>query len=509
MNRLILRAKRKRNWYNKKGKITQQSDSDASLSSDDEEEVSKDIVGHWFDGRYIAIKYLGRGTYSRVWLIYNVEEKEYYAMKMIMAEYFDEAIHELKIYKKLGKLNEDSRLVKIKEHFCFNDNNKVVCIILEFMGICIIDLFKKYSNENIPITLIKKVFTDILLGLEELDSKKIIHTDLKAENVMINIYTYKINKLKTWFSSLEIPKLYYDSITIELPMDYSSYNSDRRKKVKRKTRLRVQKKITIYIKQKIEIYNELLKKERKEQCNEIKEIDDIDDLDEFELHDYDKNDNFDYNEPELEKYTTKIIDFGNAELQEKRKQGEIQLRVYRPPENIINLFYDTKADIWSFGCILYETLTDEYLFNINGKDSFEKDRNHLHQMYELFGKMPRTMAENCEFSEELFDAKGRILKHRTCDYKDFHLYLKERIVNKFLCEDEIKNLSDLLLSIFKYNPKERFSARDCLEHKWFKWFERVECFKEFNCKETNSELNSNENVDISSSNQNTCEGISN
>ena len=54
-----------------------------------------------------------------------------------------------------------------------------------------------------------------------------------------------------------------------------------------------QKKITIYIKQKIEIYNELLKKERKEQCNEIKEIDDIDDLDEFELHDYDKNDNFD------------------------------------------------------------------------------------------------------------------------------------------------------------------------------------------------------------------------
>ena len=60
----------------------------------------------------------------------------------------------LKIYKKLGKLNEDSRLVKIKEHFCFNDNKKVVCIILEFMGICIIDLFKKYSNENIPITSI-------------------------------------------------------------------------------------------------------------------------------------------------------------------------------------------------------------------------------------------------------------------------------------------------------------------------------------------------------------------
>ena len=496
MERLILRAKKKRkNWYNRKEKLNYRSDSEASLTSDDEEEISKNIVGHWFDGRYIAIKYLGRGTFSRVWLVYNVEEKEYYAMKMIMAEYFDEAIHELKIYKKLGELSEDSRLVKIKEHFCFTDNKKVVCIILEFMGISVVDLFKKYSTENIPLPLIKKVFTDILLGLNELDNKNIVHTDLKAENVMLNnIYTYKINKLKAWFSSLEIPKLYYDSITIELPIDYSNYSSDRRKKIKRKTRYRIQKKITTYIKQKIEIYNELLKKERKEQCNEIKEIDDIDDLDEFELHDYDKNDNFDYNEHELENYTVKIIDFGNAELQEKYIQEEIQLRIYRPPENIIDLYYDTKADIWSFGCILYETLTDESLFTINGKDSLEKDRVHLHQMYELFGKMPRKMAEHCEFSEELFDSKGRILKHRNCDYKDFHLYLKERVVNKFLCEEDIKELADLLLGIFKYNPTERFSAKDCLDHKWF---------NRSNCNEPKSELNTNEHlIDSSIGNNN-------
>lgn len=469
MNRIILKARGKqKKWYNRREEKNNNDNSDASLSSDDEEEVSRDIVGNWFNGKYIAIKYLGRGTFSRVWLVYDVEGKEYYAMKMIMAEYFEDAIHELKIYKKLGTLSTNSRLIKIKENFCYSENKKVVCIILDLMGICITDLFKKYSNENIPIKLIKKIFSDILLGLEELHNNNIVHSDLKAENIMINIYPYKINKIKEWFSSLEISKLYYDSITIELPIDYLNYSSDRRKKVKRKTRMRVQKKITNYIKQKIEIYNEILKRERKEQEHKIKEINDIEELDEFEIHNYDKNDNFDYNEQDIEKYTAKIIDFGNAESVEKCEREEIQFRNYRPPENIIDLYYDTKADIWSFGCILYETLTDEYLFNIeNAKDSLEKDRKHLHQMYELLGKMPREMSTNCEFSEDLFDTKGRILKNRNCDYKNFSLNLKNRIVNKFLDENEINDLSNLLLCIFKYDTEERFNARDCLNHKWF------------------------------------------
>ena len=56
--------------------------------------------------------------------------------------------------------------------------------------------------------------------------------------------------------------------------------------------------------------------------------------------------------------------------------------------------------------------------------------------------------------------------------KNFSLNLKNRIVNKFLDENEINDLSNLLLCIFKYNTEERFNARDCLNHKWFNhnWF---------------------------------------
>ena len=52
------------------------------------------------------------------------------------------------------------------------------------------------------------------------------------------------------------------------------------------------------------------------------------------------------------------------------------IRSYRPPENIINDYYDTKSEIWVVGCILYELLNGCSLFDMSdfvGSD-IEKDR---------------------------------------------------------------------------------------------------------------------------------------
>ena len=58
-------------------------DSDAELTDDDEIEVSKNYVNYVFNNRYLCIKYLGRGTFSRVWLVLDLQENNYYAMNLL------------------------------------------------------------------------------------------------------------------------------------------------------------------------------------------------------------------------------------------------------------------------------------------------------------------------------------------------------------------------------------------------------------------------------------------
>ena len=77
-------------------------DSDESLSEDDEREVSQGIVGEIYSNKYICIKYLGKGTFSRVWLVYDIITESFCAMKVIYCKYKEEAEHEIEMYKKLG-----------------------------------------------------------------------------------------------------------------------------------------------------------------------------------------------------------------------------------------------------------------------------------------------------------------------------------------------------------------------------------------------------------------------
>lgn len=69
----------------------------------------------------------------------------------------------------------------------------------------------------------------------------------------------------------------------------------------------------------------------------------------------------------------KIIDFGNACWTHKQFASDIQTRQYRCPEAIIGAGYDTSADIWSAGCMIFEILTGDYLFDPRGTESYCRD----------------------------------------------------------------------------------------------------------------------------------------
>jgi len=435
------------------------SSSDDSLSSDNEEEVSKGIVGQFYNNRYLCLKYLGRGTFCRTWLVYDFETKKFYAMKMLGDKFTEDGENEIAIFSKVSNLdNPNSRIIKLYDHF---ESNGCIHLIIELMGICILDLIDAFyeQDQNIPIPFMKSMFFDTLKGVKELHDKGIIHTDIKGENIMIDSEPKKIQDIKTWFIDLTLHDKYLEWITYELPENFLTLNTKKRKKIKKKCKERALKRASAFLKEELVKYcegqSEGVGEGQSEGVGEGQSDGQSDGVGE----------SFDMKRS----FITKIIDLGNCEHMDHREQEIIQIINYRPPENIIGEFYDTKSDIWTIGCILYEMFTGDYMFIIDRREydnSLDCDRAMLHQMYEMLGKMPLDMTKNCDFSKDLFDSKGRIIHHKTVTNKQIH----EELMNKSDLElKEALVIEDLLKKMLNYDPKLRSTVDECLNHPWFNY----------------------------------------
>lgn len=91
----------------------------------------------------------------------------------------------------------------------------------------------------------------------------------------------------------------------------------------------------------------------------------------------------------------KIIDFGSGCFQNKRIYQYIQSRYYRAPEVVLNINYDKKIDIWSFGCTLVELVIGKPLFI--GSDNIEL----LGSMIEVLGMPPAYILEQKKKSSQV------------------------------------------------------------------------------------------------------------
>ena len=94
MKAILLKALGKKKKYLQQKNFGEQEidfssdDSDGSLSSEDESEISKDWAYKWITSRYLIVKYLGRGTFCRTWLVYDINEFKFVALKMYFPKYY-------------------------------------------------------------------------------------------------------------------------------------------------------------------------------------------------------------------------------------------------------------------------------------------------------------------------------------------------------------------------------------------------------------------------------------
>jgi hypothetical protein len=167
----------------------------------------------------------------------------------------------------------------------------------------------------------------------------------------------------------------------------------------------------------------------------------------------------------LTRCRTVIVDLGNACWTHRHFSEDIQTRQYRAPEVLIGSSYDTSADIWSLGCMTFELLTGDLLFDPRAGEDYDRDEDHLAMFQELLGKIPKRLALEGKYSKNFFDKKGNLKRIKQLKFWPIQDVLKEKY---HFPPEEAQAVADFMVPLLDFDPKTRATALEALQSDWLK-----------------------------------------
>ena len=366
--------------------------------------------------KFILIDYLGKGENSETYLVRNKKNNDILVLKKIKrnTRTKDEEIKtELEQLKQLNH----AYINKIYEYYI---TNKFIFLLEEFCSEGnLSDKIKK--GKMFPEFIVKIIMFEIFKSLLYLNSKNIIHGNIKLENILLELNDIaienKINRKRIDDSEDNFIKaINKDMLLIynHLHKSSSKYNFD----FKNADSIHI-------INKKI---NESQKKNESAQMSSglrfgfSKKSDDK--LRAIPNLKY-KGENNIYNSGKFEilKYGIKINDYISQNVSLKNKQT-IQNIIYSSPETIINN-KNENCDIWACGIIMFYLLSGEFPFNGNNIETI-KSKITLGKLFFDFDKFKGV-------SEEAKDLIKKCLKND----KDLRLTLTESVKHPFF--DDLKD----------------------------------------------------------------------
>ena len=361
---------------------------------------------------YSILKALGHGSFGHVFKVVHKVTGNIRSIKVIPKNNLkpgftkDEIIQEINILKSL----DHPHIIKMFE-FYVDENNYY--LVNEFcsegdLGEKLVKI--KFFTENVTKLLMFQIFNAVWY----LHSNKVIHGDLKVENIMVD-------------SLLEDEKIINHS-KHERKKSFATVIKDDSKEID----LWLNKEKTLFN----EIPNNSFNLIRKSLTNNNK----------IEKKNYL---NLRMDKVEIKNFELKLIDFGCSKMfttYKKNFEDTIGTLVYCSPEVLLNN-YNEKCDLWSCGIILYLLLTGKFPF-------YGKTENEI---------IEKILNQKIEFNEEIFDkispeAKDLIQKCLIHD-KNKRISASEALKHPFFANIDLNNIYhekiDLkeVLSSLKYFSK--------------------------------------------------------
>jgi len=258
---------------------------------------------------------------------------------------------------------------------------------------------------------------------------KMIHTDIKVENILYEGTNTKVNEIIDKFDKYDFAKTLRD--------------------VRKKGKYKSMGMSAVASKLAHKIVDDLNDQCSSDSSDSSNDADGIDIVSGIAIND-------------IEDINVRLSDFGTCEPF-INKGREIQCRHYRAPEVIIGYPYNEKCDIWSIGCIVYELATGDLLFEPNKTKLLNRDRHHLMDIYSLYGPLPQDMINKAKRRHILFRHNGLIKSVHYIQPRSLIGLLQSKATQITETKD-LELLESFINDCLILDPGARPSADDCLNH---------------------------------------------